>query len=86
LNNVLVYEPICLMSEATEPEQELARLTTSVFTAYRNAEFDDCIRAAELLTSLGPTSPLSKIYTERCRQHMNKTLEHSEGQIIMTAK
>jgi len=47
LNSVIVYEPICRMTEATERDRKLTEFTARMFEAYRSAVFNRCIAAAK---------------------------------------
>jgi class 3 adenylate cyclase/CHASE2 domain-containing sensor protein len=88
LNSVVVYEPLCLMSQATDADKRLAEYTTRVFEAYRVANFNRCIAAAVELEEAFGASKFTKLYTRLSTEHLNRTspMEHYEGQIILTEK
>jgi adenylate cyclase len=88
LNSVVVSEPLCLMSQATESDRLLAEMTTRVFEAYRVADFHGCIAAAgELEQAFGATK-FTKLYQRLATEHLDHTApaEHFEGQIALTEK
>ena len=83
---VMVYEPLCERSEATEREEALVRGTTAIVDAYRAGRFADCLEAATAFESAWGEAKLAALYRERARALLAEAPESFDGQIVLEQK
>lgn len=88
LNNAMVYEPICRLSEATERDRLLAQHSGKLFQIYCDGDFEACIAAAQEMQQMFGECKLSSLYTRLATEHRDgiAEVEHCQGQIVLTEK
>jgi class 3 adenylate cyclase/CHASE2 domain-containing sensor protein len=83
---VLVYEPICLINDATEEQRRLAKETEQLEKAFRKGQFEACIETAEKMDQAFGPSKLTHFYCELCREYLKTPPIDFKGRVVLTEK
>ncbi|HEX3358879.1 MAG TPA: adenylate/guanylate cyclase domain-containing protein [Tepidisphaeraceae bacterium] len=85
--NVMTYEPLCELSEAT-PQQILhAQLSTKIVEAFQAAQFNDCLLLCDELESKTPDPQFAATYRKLSQKHLSAgTIPPFDGRIILNEK
>lgn len=83
---VMAYEPIAAAESATDPQRDLAAMTTAIFDRFRVRDFAGCIEAAERLDAAHGKSKLADLYRQTCRRYQEECPADFEGEIELAEK
>lgn len=83
--SIMTWEPLCLHDQATDRQQQIARLSATIVESFAAGEFEKCFTAiGEYENALAPDK-FSAFYHRQCTRHQ----EHPEdfnGCIVLEAK
>jgi class 3 adenylate cyclase len=83
----MCYEPICLTANASDPQRELAAMTTMMVDAFITCRFEDCMQFIAQLEASSGVGKLTAIYREMCEKYLKEPPpETFDGRIILTQK
>lgn len=83
---VMVYEPLAERDVATDDQRRFVQMTTAVFEAYCDGDFDACRRAAEALDEAFGPSKLTALYHDSCDFFEKHDRADFAGQIVLSSK
>tara|TARA_B100000424_G_scaffold160827_1_gene123180 strand:- start:215 stop:832 length:618 start_codon:yes stop_codon:yes gene_type:complete len=66
---IMIYEPLCLITDQTDRYSELAAITSEGFMYYQNQSWDKAIRCYEKIQSIQKNKILTTLIIERCQQY-----------------
>lgn len=85
---VVVYEPLGLVNELTEPQRTLIRLTADVFERYTHADFQGCIDACDRMNlALGGSVKFAQTYRRACLELLQQGVGRDfDGSLSLSEK
>lgn len=80
---VMAYEPLCLITQATDSQRQLAELTDRVVSNFIAGQFDACLAAVERLESDFGQSLLSRLYARLAGEHQAACPPDFDGRVVI---
>ena len=82
----MVYEAICPTHSASERQRQLAQLSSEIVTAFRSANFDGCIKAADNLEQFFGRTKFTELYRKLSQEYLAAPPQEFDGQVILVEK
>ncbi len=87
---VTTYEPLALMSQATDEQHNLAKATAAIVDPYLAGDFHQCLAAIAQANQSTPPNPrltkLIRVYQEECNRNLATPPIEFNGVIVLTEK